>query len=302
MTKGGTFIASMGLLVTIAWVFIWPIGGYTDYSGFGEVLSRLVLSIGAGGMFMGPMVGGASMMREWKESKVTEAVRAWKRQPSEPLPPVQAGDANIVVDTSNGEIHGLDIAQYGRFALQALIGGAPIALGTIAWLGFSRALSADYESTINTKGGLLWSGVFTVGPVLIVTITWLALYLTRHSIEIHPNGITIRGIWRRYTFSNSSNTLMVVPGIPENHRTAYFIDRTTGRRMSTWMMPDELMSQFGPGKNYMDKVILVDEPRKDIARYMTLFTKQPVLIVSLIAWYIGAVCFYVMFALNPDLF
>ena len=287
MTKGGTFVAITSLLLAIPLALIWiqlHLLSYLDAQApVLEFLWLVLLSLVGSGLVLSLILGNALRSMKQKPGSMHKAIKAWKVRPSDPLPPIEAAEQHSGSDETILETHMIRREEILRNAGALVIVVAPAALVTLAF-----SLYMAYAAINGVPIHILLIAQAPILPFFAGVLLWTAAYVARHRVEVHPNAITVRGVFKKATFSNTTNTIIVLPIAGSGTTNTYFIDRPTGKRIATGMLNPDFMTRLSEGDPLMNNAIRIDAPRGDIAPYMPLIVTQPIFLQTIVFWYLVA--------------
>ena len=207
--------------------------------------------------------------------------RQWREAASTPLPalvtPVAVATDQVV--TTYRPVG----ARYGHYAKG------------IAWGAILAALPVlVYAVAVVGRDGWSWPAVaavlVAVAGALLAGGGWVLLIFTRSRVEIHPNGVTLRGAFRTVVLDNTTNSLIIRGDARSGLHGlgSLWVDRATRRRCAVWVeMFDLPTGGLDPLlRGTVGRSVIREKPSRDIAPYVSLGERKPYLPLAIVVYVI----------------
>ncbi|SFC85116.1 hypothetical protein SAMN04487968_112116 [Nocardioides terrae] len=204
-----------------------------------------------------------------------ESSREWRREPAEPLPPTVP--AEPVRTDRVLRVYRPDSTRYAVYAK----GMAPLAVTLAAPILAYAIFSLWVDGFLAAGVGL----ALAIGALLALVMGVYLLCLFRRSrVEIHPNGVTVVGAFRKVVLSNTVNTLVIAG----DARTGLhdfgpsYVDRLSGKRCAVWeTVFDAPNSVDAMVMGTVPHAVRRTTPRRDLAKYVSIMERERYLPVAL---------------------
>ena len=282
VTKGGTLMLVIGLVIGLFWVWGW-IEGIPEFSPQAHPLGLVLASLSLGALFTALLWGLTAIMD--KTYNFPDVARAWNTESSIDLPPLPEFYPSVTVDTSTVlRTHRFERERYIKTGLQGTVAALLIGAIGFAWVLGSRLTMESAESNKVFVVALFAVFAIVLGPVIVAIGVWAPRYVSRHRMDVHPGGVTVYKAFGSTTFENSAATLKYhAKGLVSAH---FLIDRVTGARAMVWNLEGSSQYDFGYSEGALGNIVELEEPDSRVRSLMPLTVTQPVLISVLFLWYV----------------